>query len=181
MMTIPPSPNNRESIALRIRELFTDVERSILTIKNAAYTSPPEPEKWSPAEHFEHLYLSAKPLVQVLNKPKIIFRAFGKPFQPSGDYDNVVERYKLSLQQGGKATGKYIPKMIRSKAELMFKWQRQKNKLSKIIRNSWTEAELDAYLLPHPLMGKLTVREMLFFTIYHTSYHHKIIQSICQT
>ena len=40
---------------------------------------------------------------------------------------------------------------------------------------SWREADLDRYLLPHPLLGKLTIREMLFFTLYH-NYHH--VQSL---
>jgi hypothetical protein len=35
----------------------------------------------------------------------------------------------------------------------------------------WREEDLDYYRLPHPLLGKLTVREMLFFTVYH-NYHH---------
>jgi hypothetical protein len=39
----------------------------------------------------------------------------------------------------------------------------------------WREADLDRYLLPHPLLGKLTLREMLHFTLYH-NYHH--VQSV---
>ncbi len=35
----------------------------------------------------------------------------------------------------------------------------------------WSEAALDRYRLPHPLLGKLTVREMLFFTLYHNAHH----------
>ena len=35
----------------------------------------------------------------------------------------------------------------------------------------WDETELDQYMLPHPILGKLTVREMLFFTIYHNLRH----------
>ena len=35
----------------------------------------------------------------------------------------------------------------------------------------WDEKELDEYYLPHPILGKLTVREILFFTIYHNLRH----------
>ena len=38
---------------------------------------------------------------------------------------------------------------------------------------NWSEKDLDKYKLPHPLLGKLTVREMLFFTIYHNEHHLK--------
>jgi hypothetical protein len=35
----------------------------------------------------------------------------------------------------------------------------------------WGEGSLDRCRLPHPLLGKLTVREMLFFTLYHNLHH----------
>ena len=35
----------------------------------------------------------------------------------------------------------------------------------------WNEADLDRYRMPHPLLGLLTVREMLQFTVYHTAHH----------
>ena len=38
----------------------------------------------------------------------------------------------------------------------------------------FSEAELDTLLLPHPLMGKLTLREMLYFTLHHVDQHHAI-------
>ena len=37
-------------------------------------------------------------------------------------------------------------------------------------------ADLDAVLLPHPLLGKLTVREMLFFTVYHVQHHRALVE-----
>ncbi len=36
---------------------------------------------------------------------------------------------------------------------------------------SWSETSLDRYRLPHPLLGRLTVREMLFFTLGHGLHH----------
>jgi DNA-directed RNA polymerase subunit L len=38
----------------------------------------------------------------------------------------------------------------------------------------WQEVEFDRYQLPHPILGKLTMREMLFFTIYHTLRHARL-------
>jgi len=44
-----------------------------------------------------------------------------------------------------------------------------------IISDPYTKAELlqslDKFMLPHPLLGKLAVREMLFFTMYHNLHH----------
>jgi hypothetical protein len=44
------------------------------------------------------------------------------------------------------------------------------NQLADVVGH-WREEDLDRYRLPHPLLGKLTVREMLLFTVYH-NYHH---------
>ena len=43
--------------------------------------------------------------------------------------------------------------------------------------DSFEEDDLDKYLIPHPVLGKLTIREMLYFTICHTLHHHKAIIS----
>jgi hypothetical protein len=37
----------------------------------------------------------------------------------------------------------------------------------------FSETQLDQLILPHPLLGKLTLREMLYFTIYHVQHHQK--------
>ncbi len=40
----------------------------------------------------------------------------------------------------------------------------------------WSDAQLDRRCLPHPLLGKLSVREMLFFTLYHNLHHVQVAE-----
>lgn len=35
----------------------------------------------------------------------------------------------------------------------------------------WSERDLDRIRMPHPILGMLTTREMLFFTLYHNRHH----------
>jgi hypothetical protein len=42
--------------------------------------------------------------------------------------------------------------------------------------DKFTEEELDKYILPHPLLGKLTIREMMYFTIYHVLHHQMMTE-----
>jgi uncharacterized damage-inducible protein DinB len=35
----------------------------------------------------------------------------------------------------------------------------------------WSDRNLDRIQLPHPILGKITAREMVFFTIYHGHHH----------
>ncbi|MEO5583430.1 MAG: DinB family protein, partial [Saprospiraceae bacterium] len=41
---------------------------------------------------------------------------------------------------------------------------------------NWSEEELDKYVIPHPLLGNLTFREMLYFSIYHAGHHRKNVE-----
>ena len=39
---------------------------------------------------------------------------------------------------------------------------------------------MDNFLIKHPLLGKITLRELCYFTIYHTQHHIKIITTLTQ-
>ena len=44
------------------------------------------------------------------------------------------------------------------------------------IEKKWSDAKLDKYIAPHPLLGKITLRELAYFTIYHIQHHLSIIR-----
>jgi hypothetical protein len=48
------------------------------------------------------------------------------------------------------------------------------SRLANAIDKKWADSQLDQYIVPHPLLGKITLRELCYFTIYHT-YHHLAI------
>jgi hypothetical protein len=135
-------------------------------------------DKWTPAQQADHIVKSVSPVVMALGLPKIAPRLlFGKSTRPSKDYNGLVEKYKEKLAKGGKASGRFIPqavglqeKQILPKAIMYYT-----NKLCKQIEKL-EEEHLDIYILPHPLLGKLTFREMLYFTIYHVQHHQEIIK-----
>ena len=90
----------------------------------------------------------------------------------------VVTKYKTKLAAGGKASGPFIPSSIdfERKEELIKKYKQQKQKLiTKIEKQS--EKDLDTYILPHPLLGKVTLREMLYFTIHHNEHHLELLKN----
>jgi fumarate reductase subunit D len=35
----------------------------------------------------------------------------------------------------------------------------------------FSEQQLDLHRLPHPLLGKISIREMMYFTMYHAEHH----------
>ncbi len=103
----------------------------------------------------------------------------GKPNRMSRSYDELVNKYKLKLQQGGKAIGRYIPKTVspqNGREKLLRSYATSMDKLIHSIEKNWEDRQLDQYIAPHPLLGKITLRELGYFTIYHTLHHLAIIK-----
>lgn len=138
-------------------------------------------EKWSISENLQHLITSNKAVDNGLTAPKAVLDAFGKPEAPSRTLTNIIEIYKEALKAGGKAPAKYAPKADKiEKLVLLEKWEILAEKMIKDIKE-WSEEDLDIYVMPHPLLGNLTVREMLMFTIYHIYHHLETIKNINKT
>lgn len=142
-----------------------------------------QPEgKWSPAQQVKHLIISANRTRLAFALPKFIVRWYtGKPNRPSRTYDELVTKYKMKLAQGGKASGPFIPKPIPSsygKIKMLGQFRQSMEKLSKAIISTRKEEQMEKYLAPHPLLGKITFRELGYFTIHHTYHHLESIQKM---
>ena len=135
-------------------------------------------EAWSASDNVDHLIKSHKPLVRALKLPKITLHAmFGKPQKPSISYEELCQAYREEIAKGAQASGRYLPDQENPdttsearKRELLDQFSKVSAELVSVVEK-WDEREFDAYLLPHPILGKLTIREMLFFTIYHNLRH----------
>lgn len=132
--------------------------------------------KWNAAENIEHLILSVKPINMAMKLPKFVLLVlFGKPKSALKSYDEIVALYQKKLHEGAVASRSYVPKQSKaSKKVLVEKLEQQNNQLCSNIQN-WSEDALNTYQLPHPIIGKITVREMLYFTLYHVRHHSKTI------
>lgn len=138
------------------------------------------PVKWSIAQNVKHLITSTATARLAYRLPKWFVRIYvGIPNHPSSSYDELVEKYKTILNAGGKARGRYIPKAVWPKGgrdRLLHDFSNAMVSLSKDIDHHWKEEQLDRYLAPHPALGKITLRELAYFTIYHAGHHLNIIK-----
>ncbi len=132
---------------------------------------------WSPAEHVRHLAKSARPFARALGAPRIAlaFR-FGLHRGPSPSFADLRDRYLAGLARGAQA-GSYAPRakpkpsdLEAGRSEVITEWRAANTALYQALA-PWAERSLDRYLLPHPVLGKLTLREMMAFTVYHTAHH----------
>lgn len=169
---------NKETILQRLKEVTDEFTACCTAIEAEDFFRQPL-EKWSIAQNIKHLIISARMTRLVYQLPKLMIRLYtGRPNRASRSYDELVNKYKLKLQQGGKAGGRFVPEKINTATDAG-KWirdfQTSMQKLMLAIAK-WNDADLDRYLAPHPLLGKITQRELGYFTIYHTLHHLAIIR-----
>jgi len=158
--------HGKDEIRQGLQRSFKDIKLLSQTFKEEDFYRKKD-NKWSAAENLDHLIRSTKGLASALKLPKFVLRASL----------NLLENYKVLLQNGGVASGRYIPQKTDQFQidKLLSSWTIIGDKFNMRLEN-WTEEQLDQYLLPHPLLGKLTVREMMFFTIFHNHHHYNAIQ-----
>lgn len=161
---------------------FDEVTALVANLSDEAFAAAP-PGKWSPGMQLVHLTRSAAAVRMALRLPRGLLRLIaGTATHESRPFDALAESYRRVLAEGGKATGRYVPRPVpaarRASAEGAFR--REHGRLTAGL-SRWDEAALDRYLLPHPLLGKLTVREVLFFTIDHTHHHTEGIRAMTQS
>jgi hypothetical protein len=175
-------PRSRTDLLAALGRLQTESEGYLATLPTALFLAP-QGEKWSPAEHVRHLSKSTFPLVRALGLPKpVLFVLFGPRFRGSRSFPELREIYRTRLAAGATA-GRFAPSPRPApadpeawRAEVIETWHRAHEALLSQIER-WQEPALDRYRLPHPLLGRLSVREMLFFTLYHGAHHLRLVAS----
>jgi len=135
--------------------------------------------KWSVAENVKHLAIATNTSALAFTLPKFLVRwVGGKPNRGSSTYEELVIKYKKKLEDGGTASGRFVPKPLPitiTKEKMMDEWENAASKFIVALEQNRTEKDLDNYLVKHPLLGRITLRELCYFTIFHTQHHQNSI------
>ena len=134
---------------------------------------------WTPAEHLQHLNIAVSAVARGLSiSPWLLRLRFGRARRPSRSFVELRDDYRARLASGGRAGGRFVPpredltpeRTTSRQTELLARWKRVNARLVESLQR-WNERNLDRLQLPHPILGKITAREMVFFTIYHGHHH----------
>jgi len=144
-----------------------------------SWTVGPE-NKWTTGQQALHLLQSIKPLNDALSMPKFLLRyKFGKANRPIRDYNAIVKRYQERLRDSTGKTFKGSQNMkiptLADKDYLINRLQTESKKLQYKTKKI-SDKNLDSIVLPHPLMGKMPVREIIMWTAHHVEHHTKILK-----
>lgn len=137
---------------------------------------------WSPADTVRHLSKAIWPVAQGLRAPRFVHALlFGRPRRPSRSYAEIRDAYRARLERGLDA-GRFAPRPQPPPADgegfragVMERHERVAATLAASLRR-WPEEALDRYRMPHPVLGKLTARELLLFTLYHNLHHVLVVE-----
>jgi hypothetical protein len=169
-------PYGRDEIVRELRSVQSQSREFWDSFSTAEFFAP-FGDAWSPADNVRHLLKSNRPVAQALATPKALLAIrFGVSLRPSVTYSELRARYVSILATGFKA-GRFAPAPLKP-SEVSEEHRRSlMTTLDSVLENltaaasRWREWQLDRLRLPHPALGKLTIREMLFFTIYHNTHH----------
>ena len=171
---------NNQEIITASEKMFKQFSETCSTINDTGIFARPG-DKWSVAENIQHLIISTKMTTLAYRLPKFLVRWIGggTANRNSRTYEEVKDKYYKKLSEGGRASGRFIPKPIEvkyGKEKLLQNWNVSTAKYISSLNSKRTEADLDHYLAKHPLLGRITLRELCYFTIFHTEHHLNSIQ-----
>lgn len=141
-----------------------------------------QPEgKWQAGQHLIHLIQSTNPLLKALRRyPRFVLRwKFGTNNRSNRSFEEVVRRYLEKLEKARGAVSPFSRNMPTTLVGERPHYQSVFEKLNdQLIKQSLLikEQDLDSILLPHPLMGKMTLREILMWNAYHTEHHLNVLK-----
>lgn len=169
---------NKVEIKARLEESYHQFLDYTSKLSKDEYEYAPE-GKWNAGEQTLHLIKSVKPVAKGLGMPKFLLKyKFGKANRPSKGYDELVEKYRSKLEDMPyQAPAAFSPSSVNHS-----QGKELDNKLRKHIASineklaKWNEDQLDEFIVPHPLLGKITLRELFYFTIYHAHHHQLLIK-----
>lgn len=170
---------DKEAIVSVLEEKHQQLFNWIKDQPEGFFTNGPD-DKWTAGQHIVHLVDSIKKVNSALSYPKFLLRyKFGKANREVRSYNEIVKRYQDKLLKNKekarmfninvkapseKSLFQLVSTLKIQNKKLQYKTQRFKNK------------DLDTLILPHPLMGKMPVREIIMWTAYHTEHHTNILK-----
>jgi hypothetical protein len=137
--------------------------------------------KWSAGQQLQHVYLCLLTISKALSSKKYVEETFGRIDRPTLSYDEVIERYKAGLAAGGKAPDRFVPGPFEpGQKEATIANLRQTLQDIETHLQAYTEEDCNTLILPHPFIGKLTIKELLFLMTEHASVHQRSIEHALQ-
>jgi hypothetical protein len=167
---------NKPEITQALAEKHQEFCSYILSLSEEEYHFHPE-GKWSAEGHLEHMLLCVKPILMAFSMDKdALAKQFGTLDGKGRSPQELSSIYRQKVEEGGKAPQRFVSQESTHEERSMMC-----EKLNQLVAalclklDVYGEEELDHYSIPHPLLGQLSLREMLYNMIGHVQVHQRAI------
>lgn len=169
---------SKSTISKLLNDSVIEFNEFISTLDEKQFEVNPN-NKWSAGQDLVHLIKLLR-IVNIAYKiPKpILSILYGINKEEQRSVEALQTLYKNALKGGAKSPSLYIPKpvLFKDKNELINKHIKLNEAFVNKLNNQ-SELALDKYRVPHPIIGKITLRELAIFTSFHTIHHFELLKS----
>lgn len=170
---------NKESIANLLEEKHQQLFDWLKNQPEDSFEKGPE-GKWTTGQHIEHLVDSIKQVNKALSYPSFLLKyKFGIANREVRTYEEVVKKYQeklLTNQERAREFNINVKTPTEKKYNQLLLTLGIQNKKLQYKTQKLKDKNLDTLILPHPLMGKMPLREIIMWTAYHTEHHAIILE-----
>lgn len=176
MFTIQPeNPRSKEEILSCFAVLQKEVELYFLKV-SVPYFFTHNLGGWSVAENLSHITFTTNMISLALHIPNWLSRIFFGKSKQEISFLETKRKFEEKMKNPHDA-GFYSPAIETPPADppskilgLVKEWNHACINLNRSLE-SVSEGELSSYRLPHPVMGKVSYREICFLQILHILHH----------
>jgi DinB superfamily len=174
---------NKNEISNALHQNYNEAAAFINSLSAEQLMTAPE-GKWNAIKQLDHLCKSVEGVNIVFKIPGFMVRwKFGVANRPSRTYDELIARYLERYAASSRVAPADFQPADGTPADregLLLRLQKAVDKMDRGVLKM-SEQNLDRLILPHPVLGKITLREMMYFTIFHAEYHHDLIKRYVNT
>ncbi|MEZ6005213.1 MAG: DinB family protein [Planctomycetota bacterium] len=170
---VPRTPGQMKSALLGEADR---IARAFEKLEPTAFVAP-QGNHWSAAQHLGHIEWASRTVAGAMSRPPaLLLLRFGPRIRPEWSADSLRERYQeaLALTQAPAAFRPRDPKPGDPTPEFQAKaldtWRQTLENLAQqaLTYPHWA---LHRTRVPHPVLGKITIWEVLLFTLLHNAHH----------
>jgi uncharacterized damage-inducible protein DinB len=141
-------------------------------------------EKWSIAHHLKHITSVINRIATGLLNPGALPKR--EPATPSRDFATMHQTYLETLrntpsetlrQLGSRVTLEERQDLDAYKTQMISSFADAVGNFNAALEG-FDEASLEQLGMPHPLLGIISTREMVFFTVFHNTHHQNGIKKL---
>ena len=175
----PASPSSIPDIAARIGEVRDELATWFAGVPVDDLFRR-KPGEWAAIDDLRHLVRVNAAVVRGLGYPALLLRLrFGRPAREPWSYGRLTTLYDALLRTGVKSLQTYEPRsgVVADRGayreRVLGQWRSVKGELLDAV-GRLSERRADRISLPHPGLGVLSGREMLYFVIHHDLHHLEV-------